>query len=97
MHRYLTVIFRLIAAVGPILVLSGAGAAPLGASPEDRYVATRDAILRYYGDSALNSSFPACLLLSEWADSRTQPQKRVCKKNNKCSYWPTLRIVSMHE
>src|SRR5258708_31371097 len=42
MHNYLTVIFRLIAAVDPILVLSGAGAAPLGASPEDRYVATRD-------------------------------------------------------
>jgi hypothetical protein len=45
MRNYLTVIFRLIAAVGPILVLSGAGAAPPGASQEDRYVATRDAAI----------------------------------------------------
>jgi hypothetical protein len=45
MRNYLTVIFRLIAAVGPILVLSGASAAPLTPSPEDRYVATRDAAI----------------------------------------------------
>jgi len=45
MHNYLTVIFRLIAAVGPMLVLSGASAAPLTPSPEDRYVATRDAAI----------------------------------------------------
>jgi hypothetical protein len=45
MHNYLTVIFRLIAALGPMLVLSGASAAPLTPSPEDRYVATRDAAI----------------------------------------------------
>jgi hypothetical protein len=45
MHRYLTVLFRLIAALGPVLALSGADAARLAPSPEDRYVATRDAAI----------------------------------------------------
>ena len=45
MHKYLTVIFRLIAAAGAIVTLSGAGAAPLAPSPEGRYVATRDAAI----------------------------------------------------
>jgi hypothetical protein len=45
MHRYLTVVFGLIAAAGAIATLSSAGAAPLAPSPEDRYVATRDAAI----------------------------------------------------
>lgn len=43
MHRYLAVLFAFIAAAGPLAVLSMATAAPL--SPEDRYIATRDAAI----------------------------------------------------
>jgi hypothetical protein len=45
MQKFFSVIFRLVAAIGAIATLSGAGAAPLAASPEDRYVATRDAAI----------------------------------------------------
>ena len=45
MHRFFSAIFRLVAAAGVIVTLSGAGAAPLAPSPEDRYVATRDAAI----------------------------------------------------
>ena len=45
MHRYLTVVFGFIAAAGAIAVLSSADAAPLKPSPEDRYVATRNAAI----------------------------------------------------
>jgi hypothetical protein len=45
MHKFLSDIFRLIAAAGPLAVLSMASAAPLAPSPEDRYVATRDAAI----------------------------------------------------
>ena len=43
MHKFLSGILRLIVAAGPFAVLSMASAAPL--SPEDRYVATRDAAI----------------------------------------------------
>jgi hypothetical protein len=45
MHRFFSVIFRLVAAAVVIATLSGAAAAPLAPSPEDRYVATRDAAI----------------------------------------------------
>ena len=43
MHTFLSGIFRLVAAAGPLAVLSMASAGPL--SPEDRYIATRDAAI----------------------------------------------------
>jgi hypothetical protein len=43
MHNFLSGIFRLLVAAGPLAVLSIASAAPL--SPEDRYIATRDAAI----------------------------------------------------
>ncbi len=45
MHKLSSAIFRLVAAAGFIATLSGAYAAPLAASPEDRYIATRDAAI----------------------------------------------------
>jgi hypothetical protein len=45
MHKFLSGIFGLIVAAGPIAVLSIASAAPLAPSPEDRYLATRDAAI----------------------------------------------------
>ncbi|MGZ3324873.1 MAG: hypothetical protein ACXU9C_28375 [Xanthobacteraceae bacterium] len=45
MHKFFSVIVRLVAAAGVIATLSGAGAAPLAPSPEDRYVATRNAAI----------------------------------------------------
>jgi hypothetical protein len=42
MHKSFILLFRFIAA-GSILILSSAGAAPLKPSPEDRYIAARDA------------------------------------------------------
>ena len=45
MQRPFPVIFRFVAAAGAIAALSGAVAAPLAPSPEDRYIATRDAAI----------------------------------------------------
>jgi hypothetical protein len=45
MHKFLLVIFRLIAVACPVVILSNAGAAPSRSSLEDRYIATRDAAI----------------------------------------------------
>jgi len=45
MHKFLTIIFGLIAAAGPLAALSMASAAPLAPSLEERYIATRDAAI----------------------------------------------------
>ena len=45
MHKYLTVVFGFIAAAGAIAALSSADAASLKPSPEDRYIATRNAAI----------------------------------------------------
>jgi hypothetical protein len=49
MQKFSSIIFRLIAAAGPIAALSMAGAAPLAPSLEDRYIATRDAAVAMEG------------------------------------------------
>ena len=45
MHKFLSVIFTLVAAAAALATLSRASAAPLAASPEARYIATRDAAI----------------------------------------------------
>jgi hypothetical protein len=48
MQRFLSVIVGLVATAGTIAILSGAGAAPLRPSLEDRYIAARDAAIKKF-------------------------------------------------
>ena len=63
MQKLFSAIVRLGAAAGTIATLSGAGAAPLAPSPEDRYVASRDAAIAKFSpiyDAGKSDDARAC-------------------------------------